>query len=276
MRLRPAAAVLAALLVSACSSVVGGAGHGSGPPPAPASTAAIPSSTAVSSPPTVVSSPPVTTPASSAAAPTSSPAVPAGLTPCPQSGPRAAVSCLQRTLSDFWSGQLNSVVSEPVVLDATPGQAPAPCRPGIEAGAAITCKNDLTLFVSRPFLQLIEQHFSGVDLDLALASLTSHEIGHVLQYTLHQPQIEQQHPSDSTSRFVEQQADCLSGVWAGQAARQGTLDPNRFVNDAVALIALVSDNPEIATHGTPPQRRAAIERGMAGGTAGACHLVTFH
>ena len=263
MRARAVAALLALALLAGCASTVTGSGRGSGAAPrrSPAAgTSAVPSSTA-SAPSTPSSS---TTP------------VPAGVTPCPQTDPYATVGCLRQVLSDFWSGQLNSVIGEAVVLDAYPAQVPRPCRPGIELGTAITCKVDLTLYVSPQFLALIEANFHGVDLALALASLTAHEIGHVLQYTLHQPEIEQHDPSDATVRRIEQQADCLSGVWAGHAASTGTLDAHRFVADAVKLISLVSSNPEIATHGTPPQRRAAIERGLNGGTPGACHLVTFH
>jgi predicted metalloprotease len=168
------------------------------------------------------------------------------------------------------------VVTERIVVDAVPAQAPQACRPGIEAGGAITCRDDLTLYISHTFLTLIESHFSGLDEALAFASVASHEFGHVLQYTLRQPQIEQKRPSDTTAQFVEQQADCLSGVWAGSAAAHHDLDANEFVNDAEQLIALVSNNPEIATHGSPPTRRAAIERGIAGGSAGVCNLVTFH
>jgi uncharacterized protein len=258
---RAVTAVFALAVLAGCASTVTGAGRGSGATTGPGEGTSSASTS------------------SAAPTPTSSPAptpVPAGITPCPQTDVYAAVGCLRQVLSDFWSGQLNNVVGEAVVLDADPARVPRPCRPGIELGTAITCKVDLTLYVSHQFLALIEANFHGVDLDLALASVTAHEIGHVLQYTLHQPEIEQRNPSDATVRRIEQQADCLSGVWAAHAANTGALDARRFVADAVKLITLVSSNPEITTHGTPPQRRAAIQRGLTVGTPAACHLVTFH
>ena len=197
-------------------------------------------------------------------------------TPCPQSDPRQTVACLQGVLSTYWSAQLNQVVTERIVVDASPAQAPPACRSGIEGGGAITCRSDLTLYISHAFLALIDRYFHGLDRAIALASVASHEFGHVLQYMLHQPQIEQKPMTDASSQFVEQQADCLSGVWAGSAAGRHDLDANAFINDAERLIELVSSNPEIETHGTPPTRRAAIERGIAGGSAGVCNLVTFH
>ncbi|HEY2300008.1 MAG TPA: neutral zinc metallopeptidase [Jatrophihabitans sp.] len=265
---RACSVLLALVLLTGCVSARIGTGHGSAAPPP----AALPPTT----PPPTTAPTSTPSPTASMSESASTTAVPAGITPCPQADPSAAVGCLHQVLSDFWSGQLNNVIGESVVLDADPTQVPRPCRPGIELGTAITCRVDLTLYVSRQFLALIEANFHGVDLDLALASVTSHEIGHVLQYTLHQPQIQQHEESDATSRFVEQQADCLSGVWAAQAVRTGTLDGGRFLADAGKLIELVSSNPEIATHGTPRQRRAAIERGLTSGSPGVCRLVTFH
>jgi hypothetical protein len=254
-----ATALAVALAFTACASTVGGVGRGSGAPAAPTPT------TAPTAAPTTAS----------ASASTIAP-VAGAATPCPESDPQQTVACLQGVLSTYWSAQLNQVITERIVVDASPAQAPPQCRPGIEGGTAITCRADLTLYISHAFLALIDRFFHGLDRALALASVASHEFGHVLQYTLHQPQIEQKHPSDATSQFVEQQADCLSGVWAGSAAGQHNLDANEFVNDAEKLIELVSSNPEIETHGTPPTRRAAIERGIAGGSPGVCNLVSFH
>jgi predicted metalloprotease len=263
MARRAGAALVATVvlaLLAGCTSTRLGVGHGSGAP--------------------LVTSASQPAPVPSASAPSSSESriapVPGGLTPCPQSDPTQATTCLRGVLSDFWSGQLNTTVDEPIVIDAVTAQVPPECRPGIAGGTAFTCKSDLTLYVTHAFLTLIDEHFQGVDRALALASVASHEIGHVLQYSLHQPEIEKRHPSDATRRTVEQQADCLSGVWAGQAAAHHSLDADRFVTDAVNLIELVSSNPEIETHGSPPQRRAAIERGLAGGSAGVCNLATFH
>jgi predicted metalloprotease len=71
---------------------------------------------------------------------------------------------------------------------------------------------------------------------------------------------------------VEQQADCLAGVWAHGAARRGLLDPGAFRAAYAEEMRLVSelkppagsglgDYDEVATHGTPAQRVAAFDRG---------------
>jgi predicted metalloprotease len=273
MRARLSAALTTVALLCGCASTVAGTGQGRAVPVrGSATTATSPVTSAATSAPTSAS----TVPSGPAAATSTVPAASGAATPCPQSEPTEVVACLQRVLSYYWSGQLNRVVTEPILLDPVPSTVPARCRPGIQAGSAITCKSNLTLYISTQFLDLIEHQFSGPDVAIALASVASHEFGHVLQYTLHQPQIEQRRPTDNTSLFIEQQADCLSGVWASAAAAAHALDADRFVTDAVTLITAVSSNPEIATHGTPPQRRAAIERGLAGGSPGVCRLVTFH
>ncbi len=271
MPVRTLAAVLATAMavLAGCASTLAGVGHGSGAAPSPATASG-------TAPTTAPTSAPTTATATASASASSVAPVSGAATPCPQSDPQETLACLQGVLSTYWSAQLNQVVTERIVVDASPAEAPPACRPGIESGTAITCKTDLTLYISHPFVVLIDRLFHGRDRALALASVASHEFGHVLQYTLRQPQIEQTRPSDATSQYVEQQADCLSGVWAGAAAGQHDLDADAFVNDAEKLIERVSTNPEIETHGSPSTRRAAIERGIAGGGAGVCDLVTFH
>ncbi|HVE29764.1 MAG TPA: neutral zinc metallopeptidase, partial [Mycobacteriales bacterium] len=84
------------------------------------------------------------------------------------------------------------------------------------------------------------------------------------------------------SRVVEQQADCLAGVWAYGAALRGLLDRAAFQAAYAQEMRLVSelkppagsgldDYDEVATHGTPTQRVAAFDRGNQAG-ANPCRL----
>ena len=64
-------------------------------------------------------------------------------------------------------------------------------------------------------------------------------------------------------------------MWARHAADAGGFDRAAFRRTAVRLVTLVSSNVEIQTHGTPAQRAAAIDRGLASGRPQACKLITF-
>ncbi|MFN2518698.1 MAG: neutral zinc metallopeptidase [Jatrophihabitantaceae bacterium] len=148
------------------------------------------------------------------------------------------------------------------------------CRDGLALGIAFTCPADLKLYATSEFLKLLSHFFAASDLPYALAAMQAHEMGHVVQYAVHQPGINDR-STDAVSRAIEQQADCLSGVWARHQAVKGGVDVARFRRVAVEGITLISSNAEIATHGTPAQRGAAIDRGLSGGRPQACKLATF-
>jgi uncharacterized protein len=197
--------------------------------------------------------------------------------PCPSAAGTATsiVTCLQKSTSDFWSGTLNEVAQEPIVLSPSTDQVPEACRPALQTTPAFTCQIDGTLYVTHGFVVQIGQDFRGTDQQYAFASLVSHEIGHVVQGLVGQPGYTDPNKSNALSQQIEQQADCLSGVWAASEVKAGRLDADRFVADSQELIALNSTNPEIATHGTPPVRAAAIRKGLSGGRPQSCNLATF-
>jgi predicted metalloprotease len=110
----------------------------------------------------------------------------------------------------------------------------------------------------------------GDTLPYALAAVVAHEAGHRVQFAVRQPDLDR--AGDAGSRVVEQQADCLAGVWAYGAARRGLLDPVAFRAAYAKEMQLVSsmkppagtgldDYDEVATHGTAAQRVAAFDRG---------------
>jgi predicted metalloprotease len=188
---------------------------------------------------------------------------------------RTVTRCFRAALSGYWSGQLNDFVSEPVHIEARKADVPRSCRPAIHSAPAFTCKANRSLYINRPLLHLINTFISRPNRRYAYAAVQGHEMGHVLQYTLHQPQIEKRHPTLRQIRYVEQQADCLDGVWARSEADAGKIDRATFRHVAIKMIKLVSTNDEVRTHGTPHQRAQALDRGLNGGRAHACHLVTF-
>ncbi|MET3804487.1 putative metalloprotease [Nakamurella sp. UYEF19] len=185
------------------------------------------------------------------------------------------MSCLRSSVSDFWSGQLNETVDQDVIVNPTAGQVPADCRPGLTSTPAFTCQVNDTVYINQSFLTMITEQFGSADIPYALASVVSHEIGHVVQAAVSQPGYDKSGSSDALSRQIEQQADCLSGVWAYSVSVKGRLDTRKFETVAKAVITDVSSNAEIATHGTPDQRAAAILKGLSGGRPQDCGLATF-
>lgn len=190
----------------------------------------------------------------------------------PARGAPAQVRCLATSVGNYWSGELNTAVSEPVIVAPPASRVPSKCRPGLQLNTAFYCELDRKVYITAAFVSFIRTTF-GDRMSYALASVVSHEIGHVVQGIVHQPGIS---GGENASKMIEQQADCLSGVWAAAQAAAGRLDPAVFRSVAVKLITAVSDHPEIYTHGTPAQRAAAIDRGLRGGRPQSCTLATFH
>jgi uncharacterized protein len=185
------------------------------------------------------------------------------------------VSCLQRDTAAFWSRTLGTPTAEPVVLSPTAAQLPAGCLDGLDLDTAFFCPDDGTIYVTAVYQRLLAATFTGTDFADAWAALLAHEIGHVVQRTVHQPGIDDETYPDALSRSIEQQADCLSGVWAASQVAAHRLDADRYVAVAQRLVALKDTEKEIRTHGTPVERAAQVRRGLAGGSPKSCGLAGF-
>jgi len=183
----------------------------------------------------------------------------------------AIVKCLQASVSDYWSGELNTVIDQPVILNPTDRDVPTGCRGGLTVAPAFTCPLNNTVYLNSSLFALAAGRFRADEVPYVIALVMAHEIGHVVQAAVDQPGYADT-TSKAASRRIEQQADCLSGVWARHESR---LDSGKYVEVAGAFIADISTNPEISTHGTPPQRLAAINRGLKNGRPKDCALATF-
>ena len=260
---------------SAESSSAGSASADSAPETEPSRPTGDPESTGPVVTPTVLN--PSTVPNPATSAPASTAGSPTVVGPCPgvnSADVDAVIACLRVAADGFWSGQLNQPITEPVVADPSITDVPEKCRPALTTTPAFTCLVDGTLYITKPFADQIRRTFTGQDLIYAYAALIGHEIGHVVQRAVHQPNVGSA-TTDAQSRQIEQQADCLAGVWAAALVKAGRLDGRRFVDDGYTLISAISSNPEIAAHGDPPTRRQAMQRGLAGGRPQACQLATF-
>ncbi len=199
---------------------------------------------------------------------------------CPRAGldATALVNCLSANVARFWSGQLHEPINEPVLVDPTPASVPAGCREFLSYGTAFFCTENSTVYVTHKAISR-DQHNFGAFLPWALATIVSHEIGHVVQQAVHQPGFDTS--TAAGSRHIEQQADCLSGVWAHAQVTAKRLDPNGYRTAVRRELASVSSLPtphglsgynEIRTHGSVAQRVKALSVGLNSGSADRCGL----
>lgn len=277
---RWAALVLLALVAVGCASTKGGTGvAASSPVVSDRSTAP---TAAVSTGGSEITVPSTGSPSPAAATPP--PATPVAATPpaaagspafgvCPDaSSPdeNPVVQCLRQSLSNFWSSRLARSIDQQVVVDAAAEQVPASCRSALTAAPAFTCQVNNVVYLDPSLATVMDGRFAGQDRAYALAVVLAHEYGHVIQAEVKQPGYGDS--SQSVSQHIEQQADCLSGVWAHQQSTAGLLDTARFAADAHTLITAISDQTEMAAHGTPQERAAALAIGLQSGRQQACAL----
>ena len=193
------------------------------------------------------------------------------------------VACLATDVSSYWTSAVGESVEAPVDVDPIPVAVPPDCRAFLAFGTAFYCTVDATVYITDALMDLYSAEF-GTALPYALAFLMGHEIGHVTQYTVGQPEVNIAEPTDSDLRAREQQADCLAGVWVTHAARAGRVNAGRFRAVAERELSIISqlepppgvgldDYDEIATHGTLDERMAAYDKGVAGGDGNACGLI---
>jgi predicted metalloprotease len=200
---------------------------------------------------------------------------------CPSAGQDAArvVSCLVADLNRSWGTEIGKTVGVRVTVDPLPSRVNRDCRSFLAFGTAFYCPPDGQVYITAVSVARTKAAF-GDQFPYALAAIVAHEAGHRVQYAVKQRGLDR--GGDAASRVVEQQADCLAGVWAYGAARRGLVDPAGFRAAYAKEMRLVSalkpppgagldDYDEVATHGPPAQRVAAFDRGDSG-AANPCRL----
>lgn len=191
---------------------------------------------------------------------------------CPAAGadPVKLVTCVVTDLNHFWSGKIGKPVDVRITVDPAPASVHRSCRSFLAFGTAFYCPADGRVYITAASVIGNRAAF-GDRLPYALAAVVAHEAGHQVQFTVRQPELDR--VGNAASRLVEQQADCLAGVWSYGAARRGLVGPAGFAAAYAREMRLVSsltpppgaglDNyDEVATHGTAAQRIAAFTRGV--------------
>ncbi|HEY7627023.1 MAG TPA: neutral zinc metallopeptidase [Ilumatobacteraceae bacterium] len=148
------------------------------------------------------------------------------------------------------------------------------------------CPADHLVYIDLGFMQALEQQLIGKPTDLAEQYIVAHEYGHHIQNLVgtsaQVQQAEQNDPgrANQYSVALELQADCYAGMWVGNVASRGLLDPNE-IDEALNAAAGVGDDriqqktqgridKEAWTHGSAEQRQQWFMRGYNSGNPAQC------
>jgi predicted metalloprotease len=161
------------------------------------------------------------------------------------------------------------------------------CGGASEATGPFYCPADKKVYLDTAFFTTLHQRL-GASGDFAAAYVVAHEIGHHVQNELgilgKATQIRQQvsqEESNAISVRVELQADCLSGIWAREAAQTLGVIERGDLEEAVNAARQIGDDtlqrnagqrpmPHTFTHGTSEQRSRWFMIGLQSGQLAEC------
>jgi predicted metalloprotease len=188
------------------------------------------------------------------------------------------LSATVQALDEYWTKDLPRQTGidyvQPEVVSFS-GSTSTPCGQANSSTGPFYCPSDRTIYVDVSFYDLLRSEFGASGGPLAEEYVVAHEMGHHIQNLMGWLTSESsEEGAEAGSVRTELMADCLAGMWAGQAAT--TVDPDTGTTflepitreqlaDALSAAAAVGDdhiqqasagyvNPEAFTHGTSDQR----------------------
>ena len=213
----------------------------------------------------------------------------------PQQGPpqdqmgRFAAAILGNT-EDVWKDVLQKQVGKqytPPRMVLFDRATRSRCGAAQSAMGPFYCPLDQTVYIDLSFFQEMQRRFRAGG-DFAYAYVIAHEVGHHVENVLGlltRVQQRQQEvgrtEANQLSVRVELMADCLAGIWAGQAEqRYKALEPGD-VEEAMNAAQAIGDDrlqkqsqgyvvPDSFTHGSSEQRVRWFMTGFKGGQVQAC------
>ncbi|MFO1202673.1 MAG: neutral zinc metallopeptidase [Tabrizicola sp.] len=200
------------------------------------------------------------------------------------------VSVVLADTEEIWTKlfkeQLNATYT-PATLVLFKDATPSACGGASEATGPFYCPMDKKVYLDTGFFTTLHQRL-GAGGDFAAAYVVAHEIGHHVQDELgilsKANEIRQrvsQEESNAISVQIELQADCLSGIWAREAAQTlGTIERGDL-EEAVNAAKQIGDDtlqrnagqrpmPHTFTHGTSEQRSRWFMIGLQSGQLADC------
>ncbi len=200
------------------------------------------------------------------------------------------VSVVLADTEEIWARvfkeQLNTAYT-PATLVLFKDATRSACGGASEATGPFYCPMDKKVYLDTGFFTTLQQRL-GASGDFAAAYVVAHEIGHHVQDELGilakanevRQQVSQEE-SNAISVRIELQADCLSGIWAREAAQTlGTIERGDL-EEAVNAAKQIGDDtlqrnagqrpmPHTFTHGTSEQRSRWFMTGLQSGQLADC------
>ena len=226
---------------------------------------------------------------------------PGGLDVGPAPGPQVELTEADRAEGEFvsvvladteeiWARVFRDQLGEtyrPATLVLFKEATRSACGGASEATGPFYCPADRKVYLDTAFFTTMHQRL-GAGGDFAAAYVVAHEIGHHIQNELgilgEANQVRQQvseAESNAISVRVELQADCLSGIWAREAADSLGVVERGDLEEAVNAARQIGDDtlqrnagrrpmPHTFTHGTSEQRSRWFMVGLQSGQLADC------